>query len=203
MLRNYAPLIVAEQFSMLNALHPNRIDLGIGRARGADPITALALTHTTVDEGAYQFSDQLNELMGFLNGDFPVGHRNEKVMVSPKTAPPPVYLLGSSERGAYAAAARGLPFAFAHHLAPQVTVPALSAYREAFQPSAALASPYVIVTAPVVCEKHRRTQNALRLRRLPCGCVEISRTKGGTHQAPKNSCRHISPNRRQDHPSKL
>lgn len=151
MLPNHAPLIIAEQFSLLHALHPGRIDLGIGRAKGANAVAALALARGLTSINSDSFPEQLDELTHFLNGSFSAGHRYEKVNVSPHVDPPPIYLLGSSKASAEIAAARGLPFAFAHHLAPNETVSALSAYRAAFKPSKALKDPYAIVTVLVVC----------------------------------------------------
>lgn len=173
MLPNHAPLAVAEQFSILQALHPGRIDLGVGRAKGGDTIAALALGRAPSGGDPDRFSDQLDELTSFLNGDFPAGHRYENLRVSPKTDPPPVYLLGSSEESAQAAAARGLPFAFAHHLAPEVTASAISAYRAAFQRGAKFTEPYAIATVLVVCaqsqddaERAAVAASAVRVRRI-------------------------------------
>ncbi|MDQ3654153.1 MAG: LLM class flavin-dependent oxidoreductase [Chloroflexota bacterium] len=172
MLPNHAALVVAEQFSILHALYPDRIDLGVGRAKGADPVAAQALGHRPTNRDPGSFTDQLEELIGFLNGSFPSGHLFENVTVSPRADPPPVYLLGSSEESARAAAVRGLPFAFAHHLAPRLTESALATYRAAFLPSATLAAPYAIATVLVVCsgtqedaERAAIAASAIRVRR--------------------------------------
>lgn len=155
MLPNHPPLIVAEQFSTLQALHPGRIDLGIGRATGAEPLVAQALGRGSDSTDLPTFVEKLDELVGFLNGRLPVGHKFDAVRVSPGTDPPPLYLLGSSVGSAHLAAERGLPFAFAHHLAPGHSISALKAYRAYFRPSAELARPYAIVTALVVCAEEQ------------------------------------------------
>lgn len=153
MLPNHRPLVIAEQFSMLHALHPGRIDLGIGRATGAEPSAAQALGTDSSSTAPSRFAEQLDELTAFLNGGFPAGHPYETVRVSPGPDPPPIYLLGSSVGSARLAAARGLPFAFAHHLSPTQSEPALAAYREQFTPSGVLREPYAIITALVSCDE--------------------------------------------------
>ncbi|MCW2883735.1 MAG: hypothetical protein QOE54_2768 [Streptosporangiaceae bacterium] len=149
MLPNHAPLVVAEQFGMLEALHPGRIDLGIGRAPGTDPLTAHALRRpTSVDD----FPAELGELMAFLGGSFPDDHPFRQVRAVPAgAASPAIWLLGSSGYSAQLAGMLGLPFAFAHHFSAQHTVPAMELYRSSFRPSAVLDRPYAMVTAAVVC----------------------------------------------------
>jgi luciferase family oxidoreductase group 1 len=156
MLPNHTPLVVAEQFGMLEALHPGRIDLGIGRAPGTDPATAAALGHRNPEE----FPRYLTDLLGFLTGRWPEGHRSAAATsgLAPAVAafpapptPPGVWLLGSSGYSAQLAGALGLPFAFAHHFMPANTLPALALYRKAFRPSETLDRPRVIVAAGVIC----------------------------------------------------
>jgi luciferase family oxidoreductase group 1 len=149
MLPNHAPLVIAEQFGMLEALHPGRIDLGIGRAPGTDSLTAHALRRSaSVDD----FPAQLGELMAFLDGSFPDDHPFRRVRAVPAgDGGPAVWLLGSSGYSAQLAGMLGLPFAFAHHFSAQNTEPAMELYRSSFRPSAVLERPYTIVTAAVVC----------------------------------------------------
>jgi luciferase family oxidoreductase group 1 len=149
MLPNHAPLVIAEQFGMLEALHPGRIDLGIGRAPGTDPLTAHALRRpTTVDD----FPQELGELMAFLGGSFPDDHPFRRVRAVPAgDGSPAIWLLGSSGYSAQLAGMLGLPFAFAHHFSAQHTVPAMELYRSSFRASEVLDQPYAIVTAGVVC----------------------------------------------------
>ncbi|HEX2160743.1 MAG TPA: LLM class flavin-dependent oxidoreductase [Thermoleophilaceae bacterium] len=141
MLPNHAPLAVAERFGMLEALHPNRIDLGLGRAPGTDMRTALALRSTSPES----FADQLAQLRGHL-GD---GHAGIRAVSGEHTVPE-IWMLGSTDGGARIAAALGLPFVFAHHFHPHFTEPALRIYRDNFEPSDLLDRPRAIVAAAIV-----------------------------------------------------
>ena len=141
MLPNHAPLVVAEQFGTLEALHPGRIDLGIGRAPGTDPITARALGRG--DAG--RFPDDLVELIGYFTG------ANELLAIPGRGALPELWLLGSSTYSAHLAGLLGLPFSFAYHFSPEPLEAALAAYREAFRPSAVLEQPHVMLGVAVVC----------------------------------------------------
>jgi luciferase family oxidoreductase group 1 len=146
MLPNHSPLVIAEQFGMLEALHPGRIDLGIGRAPGTDPRTAHALRRPI---GALQEPDLpqlLGELLGFFNGSFPESHPYHPITAVPgRGHQPALWLLGSSDYSARLAGALGLPFSFAHHFSAANTVPAVAIYRESFRPSAVLTEPYVML----------------------------------------------------------
>jgi len=146
MLPNHAPLVVAEQFGTLAALHPGRIDLGLGRAPGTDPRTAAALRRSAEPLGPDDFPEQLGELACFLTGEFPDGHPYRQIRSVPQAdAPPPIWLLGSSLYSAQLAAVLGLPFAFASHFAPDLLQQAASIYRARFQPSEARARPWVML----------------------------------------------------------
>jgi luciferase family oxidoreductase group 1 len=150
MLPNHAPLTVAEQFGMLEALHPSRIDLGIGRAPGTDQLTASALRRT-LDLSADDFPQALGELLAFFNGSFPETHPYSRITAVPARGNAPAFwLLGSSGYSAQVAGYLGWPFAFAHHFSPANTIPALALYRESFRPSAALEKPYAMVAVAVV-----------------------------------------------------
>ncbi|MCU1427869.1 MAG: luciferase family oxidoreductase, group 1 [Actinomycetia bacterium] len=152
MLPNHAPLVVAEQFGMLEALHPGRIDLGIGRAPGTDPVTARALRRDAMQLSADEFPRELGELLGFFGGSFPDGHPYQRVNAVPgRGYQPALWLLGSSDYSAQVAGLLGLPFSFAHHFAARNTLPALAVYRENFRPSPELAAPYAMVAAAVIC----------------------------------------------------
>jgi luciferase family oxidoreductase group 1 len=151
MLPNHASLVVAEQFGMLEALHPGRIDLGIGRAPGTDQLTALALRRSRRGLDADDFPDQLVELIGYFDGDFPEGHPFRSITAVPgRGYRPALWLLGSSDYSARAAGLLGLPFSFAHHFAAANTLPALAVYRETFRPSADLPAPYVMLGVNVL-----------------------------------------------------
>ena len=154
MLPNHTPLVVAEQFGMLEALHPGRIDLGLGRAPGTDPATARALRRDAGGLSAEDFPQQLAELRAFFSGGFPESHPYRGITAVPALGyPPEVWLLGSSGYSAQVAGLLGLPFAFAHHFSAHNTLPALELYRSRFTPngqSGALEQPYAIVAAAVL-----------------------------------------------------
>jgi len=141
MLANHAPLAVAERFGMLEALHPDRIDLGLGRAPGTDMRTAMALRSTSPEH----FEEQFEQLRGHLGA----GHGAMRAVAGPHTVPQ-LWMLGSTDGGARIAAALGLPFVFAHHFHPHFTEPALDLYRSLFGPSELLAAPRTIVAAGIV-----------------------------------------------------
>ncbi|MDQ4084619.1 MAG: LLM class flavin-dependent oxidoreductase [Actinomycetota bacterium] len=151
MLPNFPPLVVAEQFAMLEALHPGRIDLGVGRAPGTDPVTAAALRRSPDALGADDFPQHLLDLLGLLGDERVDDGLAERLTATPAaTGVPPVWLLGSSGYSAQVAGRLGLPFAFAHHFGGRDTDAALQMYREGFTPSPALRQPYAIVTASVI-----------------------------------------------------
>src|SRR6202050_1627592 len=144
MLPNHAPLVIAEQFATLEALHPGRIDLGLGRAPGTDHVTARALRRT-LDLGADTFPNDVVELIKYL---LP----SDGVPAPPFANPgsgylPEMWLLGSSTFSAQLAGILGLSFSFAYHFAPQQMDAALAAYRANFQPSIVLGEPHVMVAA--------------------------------------------------------
>jgi luciferase family oxidoreductase group 1 len=148
MLPNHAPLVVAEQFATLEALHPGRIDLGLGRAPGTDHVTARALRRS-LDLGADRFPDDVVELIKYL---LP----NTGVPAHPFANPgngylPEMWLLGSSTFSAQLAGVLGLSFSFAYHFAPGQVDAALATYRANFRPSIVLPEPHVMVAASVIC----------------------------------------------------
>lgn len=152
MLPNHSPLRVAEQFKVLAALFPDRIDLGIGRAPGTDQMTALALRRSREAMSADDLPEQLGELLAFSGvRPWPDGHPFAHVRAAPFEAPlPPIHLLGSSDYSAQLAAAAGLGFAFAAHINPALAVDALRLYRERFQPSELFAEPSAILAHAVI-----------------------------------------------------
>lgn len=144
MLPNHAPMVIAEQFGTLEALHPGRIDLGLGRAPGTDGATARALRRYF--EAADQFPRDVMELQAFLAD--PV--EGQRVTAWPGAGSKvPIWLLGSSLFSAELAAQLGLPFAFASHFAPEMLLQALRVYREGFRPSAQLERPYAMAAINV------------------------------------------------------
>jgi len=148
MLPNHAPLVIAEQFGTLEALHPGRIDLGLGRAPGTDPATARALRRTG-DLGADSFPDDVVELVHYLApSDRPATHPSA---VPGRGYLPEVWLLGSSGFSAQLAGMLGLPFSFAYHFAPAMLDTALQLYRDNFTPSFVLSEPRAMVAVSVLC----------------------------------------------------
>jgi luciferase family oxidoreductase group 1 len=151
MLPNHVSLVVAEQFGMLEALHPGRIDLGIGRAPGTDQVTAAALRRSPEALSSDDFPDQLMDLLGFFTGRWPENHPFAQITAVPgRGNQPAMWLLGSSGYSAQVAGMLGLPFAFAHHFSAANTLPALALYRQHFRPGEFLDRPYAMVAAAVV-----------------------------------------------------
>jgi luciferase family oxidoreductase group 1 len=140
MLPNHSPLVIAEQFGTLAALYPDRIDLGLGRAPGTDPLTARALRHDL--RAAYGFEAEVSELRGYFRDARP----GQAVRAVPGAGlRVPIWILGSSTDSARVAAGLGLPYAFASHFAPGMLMDALALYRERFQPSEDLERPHTMI----------------------------------------------------------
>jgi luciferase family oxidoreductase group 1 len=147
MLPNHAPLVIAEQFGTLAALHQGRIDLGLGRAPGTDQLTMIALRRDQVGGGVDTFPQDVLELQALLGDPQP----GQAVRAIPGMGSHvPLWILGSSLYGAQLAAALGLPYAFASHFAPDALLPALEIYRERFEPSRELQQPHAMVAANVI-----------------------------------------------------
>lgn len=152
MLPNHAPLIVAEQFGTLEALYPNRIDLGLGRAPGTDMQTIRALRRKTRADGL-DFPDMLAELQTYLAPAKP----GQRIRAIPGIGMNiPIWLLGSSTYSAELAAIKGLPLAFASHFAPDAMQAAVQVYHDGFQPSAQLDKPYVTICVNAVAAETRQ-----------------------------------------------
>ena len=148
MLLNHAPLRIAEAYRTLKALHPGRIDLGLGRAPGGDGYAMRALK----SGGGEEFSSYLAELMAFDEDSFPPDHPFSRVPVSPGGITlPPKWLLGSSGASAQAAGQIGFGYAFAAHFSHTPAAPAFAAYRDAFQPSTAFPEPRTILCLSAIC----------------------------------------------------
>ena len=152
MLPHYSPLKVAESFSVLAGLHPGRIDLGIGRAAGTDPMTTFALQRDRRQAAPDDFPQQLAELLAYFDDAFPEGHALGRYVGSlpgrPETPVP--WLLGSSAQSAIWAGELGLPYAFADFINPEgAEIAAL--YRDRFEPSARLAAPRTAVAVWALC----------------------------------------------------
>lgn len=145
MLPNHPPLVIAEQFGTLASLFPDRIDLGLGRAPGTDPVTARALRRD--DRAADDFPTEIHLLQQLLAPASP----GQKLKAVPGVGTQvPIWLLGSSLFSAQLAAQRGLPYAFAGHFAPRLVREAIYLYQTQFRPSESLSEPYVILGLPLV-----------------------------------------------------
>lgn len=148
MLPNHAPLRIAEAFHTLAALHPGRIDLGLGRAPGTDPAASQALRPFDAE----QFPAQIGEMLALSRKEMPDGHPFRSVRVIPDDVElPPIWLLGSSGATARLAGSLGFGYSFARHFSPTPPGPALRAYRESFRPSAQFPEPHVILAVSVIC----------------------------------------------------
>jgi luciferase family oxidoreductase group 1 len=171
-LPNHAPLVVAEQFALLEAAYPGRIDLGIGRAPGTDPVTSYALRHGAggVDESVERFPEYVDNVISMMSPGgvgLQVGGRLHALNATPAAqGRPPVWLLGSSDYSAQLAASRGLPYVFAHHFSGSGTAEALELYRSSFQPSDELAAPQTFLTVNAVVAPTQEEADRLALPQL-------------------------------------
>jgi luciferase family oxidoreductase group 1 len=173
MLPNHAPLVVAEQFALLEAAYPGRIDLGIGRAPGTDPVTSYALRHGAggVDDQAVarfpEYVDNVLTMMSPEGAALEVGGRKLPLNATPAArSRPPVWLLGSSDYSARLAAALGLPYVFAHHFSGTGTAEALALYRTTFQPSDELNAPQTFLTVNAAVADTQEEADRLALPQL-------------------------------------
>ncbi len=168
MLPNHAPLVVAEQFALLEAAYPGRIDLGIGRAPGSDPVTSWALRHGGPSTGdADRFEEHVSNLIAMMAPDgvgLQVQGRSYGLKATPgANGVPDAWLLGSSDYSARLAAQLGLPYVFAHHFSGEGTAQALHLYRSSFVPSATLSAPQTFLTAnAVVAETAEEAERLVR-----------------------------------------
>jgi luciferase family oxidoreductase group 1 len=152
LLSHYSPLKVAEVFRTLAALHPGRIDLGIGRTPGADPVTEAALQYLPGVPGDERYPDKVVDLIGFLHDRLEAEHPFAAVRAMPDGVPAPaVWMLGSSSHSGAAAAYLGQRFAFAHFITPAFGPRVVDAYRRGFQPSEEVPAPEALVAVGVVC----------------------------------------------------
>lgn len=156
MLPHYSAFKVAETFRMLDALYPDRIDLGIGRAPGSDQITAAALAYPSMPKDIRHFPQQVRDVINYMRGSLPDDHPFHEVAAAPDEAPggaPEVWLLGSRYESAFMAAQMGLPFAYAHFFGlgaddgPRI----VASYRQHFEPSPYLSAPRVNIGVQTLC----------------------------------------------------
>jgi len=167
MLPNHAPLAVAEQFALLEAAAPGRIDLGIGRAPGSDPVTSYALRGTRDDRDIENFPDYLDDVAALMSPTgvrVPLRSGDYILRATPAAATEPrLWLLGSSTYSAQLAAAKGLPYVFAHHFSGMGTEEALAIYRSRFRPSDLAAEPVTFLTVNAAVAETREEATALVL----------------------------------------
>lgn len=173
MLPNHAPLAVAEQFALLEAAFPDRIDLGIGRAPGSDPVTSWALRGAAGrdDSDIQRFPEYLDDVMALMDSQVgvrvPIRGQDYRLKATPNaTSVPRQWLLGSSSYSAHLAAAKGLPYVFAHHFSGQGTAEALAIYRSEFQPSETTPEPTTFLTVNAVVADTREEAVALAIPNL-------------------------------------
>lgn len=169
MLPNHAPLAVAEQFALLEAAHPDRIDLGIGRAPGSDPVTSWALRGAAGrdDSDVERFPQYLDDVVALMDGRgvrVPIPRHEYILKATPRSrSTPRLWLLGSSMYSAHLAAEKGLPYVFAHHFSGQGTAEALATYRAEFRPSEDCPEPRTFLTVNAVVADTRDEALALAL----------------------------------------
>lgn len=200
MLPNHAPLAVAEQFAILEAAYPGRIDLGIGRAPGSDPVTSLALRGPAGrgDEDIQNFPrylDDVETLMSTHGAIVRLRNSDYGLKATPRASgTPPLWLLGSSSYSAHLAAAKGLPYVFAHHFSGRGTEEALQLYRGEFQPSEHTPTPRTFLTVNAVVADTieeaealalPQAQNMARLRTgAPMGLIDLVEDAQATTMTP-------------------
>ncbi|MGY1624846.1 LLM class flavin-dependent oxidoreductase [Geodermatophilus sp. SYSU D00965] len=193
MLPNHAPLVVAEQFALLEALHPGRVDLGIGRAPGTDQQTAVALRRDPAALSADDFPQHLIDLLGLFGDPRVEGGLADKFRATPAaSSAPQVVLLGSSGFSAQLAGHLGLPFAFAHHFGSPHTLTAVELYRDTFRPSPVLERPYTIVTANVLAAE---TDEQARRLALPGQLMRLSIRLNRLRPVPTTEEAEVDPER--------
>ncbi len=173
MLSHYSALKVAENFRMLETLHPGRIDLGIGRAPGSDQLTTMALAHGPGALGIDHFPAQVRDVIGYLDGALPAEHPFARVTAMPNgPTSPEIWLLGSSDQSAAIAAHFGCAFSFAHFIVDRGGDMVMQGYREHFKPTSARAGPVGSIGVFVICAdtdeeaQHLRQSRDLWLLRL-------------------------------------
>ncbi|MET0932724.1 MAG: LLM class flavin-dependent oxidoreductase [Mycetocola sp.] len=171
MLPNHAPLVVAEQFALLEAATPGRIDLGLGRAPGSDPVVTAVLNRSGATSDVNSFPNYVSDIATLLSAEgatvrLTSGTEYELRATPAATSAPDIWLLGSSDYSATLAASLGLPYVFAHHFAGAGAERALEIYRSQFRASHLLDAPRTFVTANVVVAPTASEAYALALPNL-------------------------------------
>jgi luciferase family oxidoreductase group 1 len=187
MLPNHSPLRVAEVFHTLEALHPGRIDLGIGRAPGTDPATSRALRPFDGE----QFPDLVREMVALSHGGFPADHPFASIRVIPNDVTlPPIWVLASSGATAAFAGSMGMGYGFARHFSPNPPGPAIRAYRAAFRPSAQFPAPHVVLGVSVICAPTDEEAEYMATS-TDLGWVRLHRKEFGPVPSPEEASRYV------------
>ncbi|MEO7148230.1 MAG: LLM class flavin-dependent oxidoreductase [Terrimesophilobacter sp.] len=186
MLPNHSPLVIAEQFAALEAAFPGRIDLGIGRAPGSDPVITALLRSSGATSDVDQFERNVRDIGVLLDRDGAIlrlgEDRDYQVKATPKAeSRTPVWLLGSSDFSAGVAAKLGLPYVFAHHFSGEGTAQALDLYRRSFTASENLAAPSTFLTVNAVVADTREEASALAMPQLQ----QMARLRSGLSLGPQ------------------
>lgn len=193
MLPHYSAFKVAENFRMLETLFPGRVDLGLGRAPGGDQRTLLALAYPGRPNDVRAYPEQVEDLIGFLRDDLPSDHPFTGMRIgAPCEGVPEVWLLGSGVDSAMLAAARGLPFSFAHFFGSSNQGPAITNYyRTHFQPSDRCPEPRVHVAVQVMCAD-TRAEAEWHASSMKLGRIQMARNQGGTGiVSPEEAAQHV------------
>lgn len=185
MLPNHSPLVVAEQFAALEAAFPGRIDLGVGRAPGSDPVITALLRSSGTTSDVEQFPRHIHDILALLRTDgavLRVGSTEYELRATPRaTSVPDVWLLGSSDYSARLAASLGLPYVFAHHFSGAGTERALELYRTEFRASEHLDAPRTFLSVNAVVAETEGEARALALPQL----VQMARLRTGMPLGPQ------------------
>lgn len=165
MLSHYSPLKVAENFSLLATMYPDRIDLGLGRAPGGDQLTSMGMAYGS-KIGVEYYPTKVVDLQAFLTGSKAANETLGQIKITPQPpVPPEMWLLGSSDESAKMAAQFGLPYAFAHFIHPEGAEDIIRLYRETFEPSGGLPAPLPTMCVGVVCAETQEEADYLALSR--------------------------------------
>lgn len=193
MLPHYSAFKVAENFRMLETLFPGRIDLGLGRAPGGDQRTMVAMAYPSSPIDVRAYPEQIEDLIGYLGDSLPPDHPFSTLHAGPPTkGKPEVWLLGSGVDSARLAAARGLPFSFAHFFGNSAQGPDIvELYRREFRPSAELAEPRAHVAVQVMCADTKE-EAEWHASSMKVGRIQMARNQGGTGiVSPEEAAEHV------------
>lgn len=186
MLSHYSPVKVAETFSLLATMYPNRIDVGLGRAPGGDQLTTLGMAYGS-QIGVEYYPTKILDLRAFLTGTEPANKALAPLKIMPMPeVPPEMWLLGSSDESAQIAAKFGLPYCFAHFIHPEGAEDILQLYRDRFQPSETLSEPRANMCVGVVCaETQERADYLAQSRKL--WRLQLSKGELGPYPTPEEA----------------